>query len=126
MPDTLTSEIKASIGWLFQDSEPTGIVSDSSKLEFHTALADGTAANQADKVWHDERTIAGGAHDDLVLSALPVSLFDNALEIALANVKAILLANLADTDGQDLVVGAAASDEWIGPFGHTGQSLTVP
>src|SRR5215475_8386208 len=103
MPDTLTSEIKASIGWLFQDSEPTGIVSDSSKLEFHMALADGTSINQADKVWHDERTVAGGGHDDLVLSALPVSLFDNSLEIELAKVKAILLVNLAESDGEDLI-----------------------
>jgi hypothetical protein len=126
MPDTLTSEIKASIAWLFQDSEPTGIVSDRSKLEFHTALADGASSNQADKVWHDERTVAASADDDLVLSALPLSLFDNALVIELAKVKAVLLVNLADTDGEDLVVGAAASDEWLGPFGRSGDSLTVP
>ena len=56
----------------------------------------------------------------------PLALFDNSLEIALAKVKAILLVNLADSDGEDLVVGAAASDEWLGPFGRSGDSLTVP
>jgi len=126
MSDTLSSEIKASLGWLFQDSLNLGTVVDSSLLEYRQLLADGMLADQADKIWHDARTLPAGASEDLVLSALPLSLFGDSVVIALANVRAILLINTATTAGEDLVVGGATSREWRGPLVASGDRLIVP
>ena len=106
MADTLTSEIKVSLGWLLQDANALSTVADNSQLDYHQAFADGTDVDQADKVWHDERTLSSGANEDLVLSNLPQTLFGNSLGIALAKVKAILLVNTAIDAGEDLCLAA--------------------
>jgi hypothetical protein len=126
MSDTLTSEIKASIGWLFQDALDLSTVSDSSQLSYHQTFVDGTNSDQADKIWHDVRTLASGVHEDLTLSALATLLFGSIGAIALAKVKAILLVNTATTAGENLIVGGATSNEWQGPFVTAGDKLSVP
>lgn len=126
MADTLTSELRASLTWQFQDMVNVSTVTDSSLLDFRHTLADGTASNQADKVWHDQRTLSVGANEDLLLSALPVTLFGNSLSIALVRVKAILLVNTSTIDGEKLTLGGAPSHEWLGPFGASGNKLVVP
>jgi hypothetical protein len=126
MADTLTSELKVSLAWLFQDVLNLSTVSDKSLLDYRQTLADGTGTDHADKVWHDQRTLAGGTNEDLALSALPVTLFANALNISLAKVKAILLVNTATTVGENLVIGGATSHEWLGPFAASGNKLIVP
>lgn len=126
MAETLISEIRTSVAWLFQDSLDFSTVTDSSRLKYHQALANGTDSGQADRVWHDSRTLSSGTDEDLALSSLPVNLFDGSLAIALAKVKAIFLVNTATTEGEDLVVGGATADEWQGPFAAAGNKITVP
>jgi hypothetical protein len=126
MSETLSSEIKTSLGWLNQDALDLSIVSDSARLEFHATLADGTGADQADRVWHDVRTLTAGTNEDLVLSALPLAIFGDTLNIALAKVKAILLVNAAAVAGENLIVGGALAREWQGPFAAAGDKLVVP
>lgn len=126
MSDTLTSEIKASIGWLFQDALDLSTVADSSQLSYHQTLVDGTNENETDKIWHVVRTLAAGVHEDLTLSALATLLFGSIDAITLAKVKAILLVNTANTAGENLTIGGATSNEWLGPFGAPGDKLSVP
>lgn len=126
MADTLALDIRGSLTWLFQESLDLTTVSDASKLEYDVNLADGTGDSQADKLWHDERTLAASANDDLDLTSLATTLFGSAVTIALAKVKALLLVNTATTAGLDLLVGAAASQEWSGPFGSAGDQVRVP
>lgn len=126
MADTLTSELRASLAWQFQDVVNLSTVTDSSLFDYRRTLADGTGADHADKVWHDQRTLAAGINEDLLLSALPVALFGNTLNIALVRVKAILLVNTATIDGEKLVLGGATSHEWLGPFAAFGNKLVVP
>src|SRR5688572_4302932 len=99
MADTLAVDIKASLVWLFQDAIDLTVVSDSSKLEYAESLADGTAADQADKLWHDQRTVAAGANDDLDLTALVNTIFGSTVTINLVKVKALLIVNLSATAG---------------------------
>ena len=91
MADTLTSQIKASINWLFQESLDLATVADDAKLEYDKSFADGTAADQADKVWHDSRTLGVGANDDLDLNALANTIFGSSVTINFAKVKDSLL-----------------------------------
>jgi hypothetical protein len=126
MSVSLLSEVKVSLAWLFKDAENLSTVVDSSLLDYHHKFTDGITADKADLVWHDQRTLAAGASEDLVLSALDSPLFANTLTIALAKVKALLLVNTATTPGEDLEIGGAPSDEWQGPFAASGDKLVIP
>ena len=70
MADTLAVDIKTSLSWSFQDQLSLATLFDVSKLEYATSLSDGTGANQADKLWHDQRTLAAVPNEDLDLTNL--------------------------------------------------------
>src|SRR5690606_25347007 len=123
---TLTSELKTSLGWLFQDELDLATVSDGSRLDYVLSLPSGTDSAQADRLWHDQRTLEAAAHDDLVLSALPQTLFGDTIHIALASVRALLLINLATDEDENLHLGGAASNLWQGPFAASGDKLVIP
>ncbi len=116
MADALAVDVRGSIQWLFQEGLDLSTVVDSSKLEFSASLADGTGADQADKVWHDERTIAAASNDELDLNMLTTTIFGSTVTINLAKVKAILVVNLSTNAGDELEVGGAATNPFTGPF----------
>ncbi len=65
---TLASEIKASIQWLFQEPLALATVGSASQVAYDGTLASGVVADQADRIWSDQRTLAAGANDDLDLT----------------------------------------------------------
>jgi len=126
MADTLAVDIKASLVWLFQDTLDLSIVADVSKLEYTVALPDGTATDEADRLWHDQRTVAASANDDLDLTALARTIFGSAVSIEMVKVKALLIVNIATTAGEELLVGGAAAQAWAAPFGASTHKVRVP
>ncbi len=126
MTQTLSSEIKVSLGWLHQDVPDVSTIIDGARLEYHVALPDGAGADEADRIWHDERTLAAGDSEELDLSALPMMLFGDSLSVAMAKVKALLLINLATDAGDGLLIGDATSHAWQGPLAAAGDKLLVP
>ncbi len=126
MTQALSTQISASIAWLFQDTLGLTTIADASRLAFDAQLDDGEDAGQANLVWHDLRTVAAGGHDDLVLSALPQTMFGNALSLEFAAVKALWLVNITPTAGAQLLVGAAPSAAWSAPFGAATHQVRVP
>jgi hypothetical protein len=129
MADTLAVDLKASLGWLFTESLDLTTVADNARLEYARSLADGTGADQADRLWHDQRTLAGSATENLDLTNLTHTLFGSTVTINFAKVKAILLVNLASGPGEDLVIGGAGSgaNAWSAPFdGDADAKMIVP
>lgn len=118
MADTLTVDVKASLHWLFQESLDLANVTDAARLEYARSINDGVAVDQADKLWHDQRTLASGASENLDLTALTQSVFGSTVTISFARVKAILIVNLATAANEDLAVGGAGSgaNAWHAPF----------
>ena len=125
MSDTLSVDAKASLEWLLQDVDDLTTISDTSKLAFKHSFTDGTAADEADVLWHDERTLSAAANDDLDLTALARTIFGGALTVTLSKVKALLIVNTHATAGEDLTLGAAATNAWVGPFGAATHTLDV-
>lgn len=125
MPNTLNADVAASIRWVLNEELDLSTVSDSSKLDFAVSLADGSGNNQVDAIWHDERTVAGGAQDDLDLSNLTRTLFGAAVSVALARVKAILIVNRSTAPGDDLTIGAAPANAFAGPFDGSATAKVV-
>src|SRR5439155_27040686 len=86
------------------------------------ALATGTATGQADKVWSDTRTLTASATEDIDLTGTLIDAFGATL--TLARVKGLVIfASSANTN--DVVVGNASSNGWVGPFGAATHTLAV-
>jgi hypothetical protein len=126
MAETLSTQISSSLVWLFQDTLGLTTIADASRLEFDAQLADGAGDGQANMVWHDLRTIAATATDDLTLSGLPQTNFGSSVTISLVSVKALLIVNASTTPGDDLLVGAAATAAWSAPFGASTDRVRLP
>lgn len=123
MADTLTADVGASLAWVFRDELDLSTVADTAALAYDRSLPDGTGADQADKIWHATRTLAGSTHDDLDLTALARTLFGASLSISLARVKALLVINTSTTAGETLRVGGAAANAFAAPFNDVSASI---
>lgn len=118
MSDTLLIDVKASLAWLLSESLPLSTVVDNAALEYDQALADGTGADEADVLWHDERTLAASSNDDLDLTDLAMAVFGGSVAVDFAKVKAILLVNTSTTSGDVLHVGGAGAAAFSAPFAN--------
>jgi hypothetical protein len=120
---SLASEIKASINWLFQEPLALTTVGDASQLSYDDQLSNGSAADQANTIWSDQRTVAASGHDDLDLTNLTHTLFGSTLAIDLASVKAILLVNTSTTSNDRLRLDSSVANACTAPFGGSATSL---
>jgi hypothetical protein len=73
-------------------------------------VANGTGANQADLIWHDQRTLSSGANEELDLAGSLVDAFGTTLTFA--RIKAIVIYAASD-NGALIQVGGAASNGFI-------------
>lgn len=125
MADTLAVDISAKAQWLFSDALDLSTVADASQVSYARSLSDGTGADQADKIWHDSRTLAAGGNDDLDLTALAQTIFGSAISISFSKVKALLVVNTSTTTGDQLRVGGAAANAFSAPFNGVSASLVL-
>jgi hypothetical protein len=118
MADTLAVDVRASVQWLFQEALDLSTVTDAARLEYAGSLVDGTATDQADKLWHDERTLAAGTSENLDLTSLASPLFGGTVTIAFAKVKVLLIVNTSTVAGNVLLVGGAGAggNGWGAPW----------
>lgn len=87
------------------------------------ALASGTGASLADKVFSDRRNLGSGANESLDLSGALVDPIGVAC--VFAKVKGIIIKSLP-ANTTNLTVKPAASSGWLGPFGAAAHALTIP
>jgi hypothetical protein len=88
------------------------------------ALASGTAAGQADKLFADTRSLAASANEDLDLAG---TMLQDPLgaNLTFVKVKGLLVAASA-ANTNNVVVGAAASNAWTALLGATGTVTVRP
>ncbi len=129
MTDTLAVDIKAQLSWLHEDVLALSTLTDAAKLSYSQGLSDGVDQDEADTLWHDQRTLASAASEDLDLLALDSAAFGSAVAFGFAKVKALMLINLATVAGEDLLVGGAGAggDAWSAPLdGDPDAKIVVP
>ncbi len=122
MADALISSIRATITWDFQDTLDLTTIKDVASLTYAKQLADGTGASQANSVWHDQRTVATGANDDLDLTALTNSIFGSTITINFTAVKALLLVNTNTATADELVIDSSVANAYKGFFNGSATS----
>lgn len=87
-----------------------------------TALASGTGANQADKIFSDQRTLTASSTEDLDLAGSLTDAFGDT--ITFARIKAILV--IADAgNANNVLVGGAAANQFINWVGDASDKVVV-
>lgn len=80
----------------------------------------GSGSGQISVYWASQRTLTASSTETLDLTALTDSLGNT---ITFATIKAILI-DAADANTNDVVVGAAAATQFVGPLGGTATTIT--
>lgn len=103
----LSTKLVAQVVATLTDSLDLGTASAPLDYTKRITLTDGTGANQADKLWHDQRVIAASATDTLDLAGTLVDALGDT--VTLARVKAVLV--VADAaNGDDVNVQQPATN----------------
>lgn len=102
----LSTKLVAQIVATLTDSLDLGTASAPLDYTKRITLTDGTGANQADKLWHDQRVIAASATDTLDLAGTLVDALGDT--VTLARVKAVLVVAAA-ANGDDVNVQQPAT-----------------
>ena len=85
-------------------------------------LDNGTGANAADRLWMDTNTLTASANTDIDLAG---SLTDAlGASLTFARVKALFL-RAATGNANNVVIGGAASNQFVGPFGGATHTFAV-
>ena len=85
-------------------------------------LESGTGSGQASKLFSDERTLAASATENLDLAASLIDAFG--ATITFASIKAIYI-EAADGNTNDVVIGGAESNAFVGPFGDATDKIKI-
>lgn len=92
------------------------------ELEVRHAFGNGSGANQASNAFSDSRTLAASGSENLDLAGALISAFGAVLNFA--SVKAILIRARA-TNANNVVVGPAASNGFLGPFADASDRVAI-
>jgi hypothetical protein len=122
MATALIAAIKASVSASYANSQEFGSVAQDLKYSAAHAFTDGAGADQAQKLFTDQRTLAASANESLDLAGGLTDAFGATL--TLTKVKALLI-KAADGNTNNVVVGGAASNGWVGPFGDVSDTVAV-
>jgi hypothetical protein len=92
------------------------------------AIAAGVGAGQADRLFIDRRTIAPSGTDDLDLNGVLLDPLGDAFN--LARVKGLIVIAESDLASDpinvnDVIVGGAPSNAWVGPFGAAAHTVRL-
>jgi hypothetical protein len=118
----LTAKIKAAIEYRKTGSPDLGTAEAKYAGADPIDLASGTGSNQADLVYSDTRTLAASANETLDLTSLIGPLGE---AVNFAKIKAILI-KAAAGNTNNVVVGDAAADPFLGPLGGTTPTIAIP
>lgn len=117
MTTSLSSQLRLTLGWQFQNSLDLSTVADNGSIQLDDDLENGSGLDQANLIWHDQRTLAAAAHDDLDLAGTLTDAFGQT--VTFTKLKGLLLHNRATTAGEILHVGGGSNPivDWIGAGG---------
>ncbi len=118
----LTSKI--SVGIVGTLTSALDLVTSSAPLSFSKThdLANGTGANQADKIFSDTRQLAASATENLDLAGVLTDAFGATLTFT--KIKALMVA-AKSTNTNDVLVGGAASNQFLSWVGDASDVVKV-
>lgn len=116
---TLTSRLTLAASALQVSNLDLGVAQAQLAKSYTLDLASGTAAGQADKIFHDTRTLTASSNEDLDLAGVLSDALGGSLTFV--RIKGLVVAAAA-SNTNNVVVGGAASNgfiTWVGAATHT-------
>jgi hypothetical protein len=110
MATSLTSKLALTLTGTYTDDLDLQDVACNLRHSINDDLANGTAADQADLIFHDQRTLTATS-EELDLAGGLTDAFGNTLTFV--KIKALLIHNKSTTATEDLLVGGAAANAFI-------------
>ena len=126
MATDLTGHIRPEIRLTFDGGSEIGetlddVISPNNYYDWN--VANGTAANQADLVFSDQRTLALSTSENLDLAGSLSSVYGATLTFV--KVKMIYVKAKSDNGG-NIIVGGAAANAFVGPFANSSDKVEIP
>lgn len=115
----LTASFRADVSTTFTKAIDLGTATLPQGLTKAVDFTDGTGVDQADRVFHDSRSIS--AADDIDLAGVLTDVFG--ATITFARLKALFVRHTSGTG--NLIIGNAAANGFIGWFGAVTHTVTV-
>lgn len=126
MAKTLATVLTMNMEGKYEDALDFHNVLDRLNKSFGDTMATGTGANQADQMWHDQRTLTAASEELDLSGGGAVALVDGFGDtLTFVKIRCVLIQNLNTTSGHDLTVGAAAATQFVGWFGAVTETTTV-
>lgn len=127
MTDRLSLTVKSLFDWTFVSTLDLSNVRDSTQFASTVNFEDGNGLDECNQLFHDTRSLAGGASEDINLLAVTVSMFGGTITFGFDIVKAILIRNNSTTANDTLLVGGQGSNAFSAPFNNDDDAvLQVP
>lgn len=121
--DSLTVRLGTSLAITAGKSSDLTTVQDSGDIKHTKELTFGSSSGQANKAWHDQRTLSATSEELDLSGSLTDSFGDT---VTLSKVKMLMIENKATTSGHNLVVGGAASNGFATIFGDSSDEIIIP
>lgn len=90
-------------------------------LAVELAFTDGSGAGQANRLWHDRRTVAQSTNDDIDLAGVLADVYGTT--ITLARVKALIIQHVSGTN--PLTIGVSPTNPWISWVAASGDGVVL-
>lgn len=99
-----------------------GTAKDPLTLDYSQFLGSGVGANQASNIFHDQRTLTASSSESLDLAGVLANAFG--VTLTFTKIKAIII-HAAPANVNDVLVGGAASNAFVGCFGDVTDVVKV-
>lgn len=115
----LTSNLLVTVASKLTAAQDLGQAVASMAKSYEVSLTDGTTAGKADKVFHDTRTLAASATEDIDLTGVLADPLG--VTLSFVKVKALIVAAAAGNTNNVIVGGASSAGfvSWVGGATHT-------
>lgn len=118
----LSTQLQLRINAVGSKAVGIGTATDPNVLDYSIALSSGTGANQASNTFHDQRTITASSSESLDLAGTLTNAFG--VTLTFTKIKAVII-HAAAANVNDVLVGGAASNAWLGWVGDVTDVVKV-
>lgn len=121
---TLTTNFNFAVHWDHTETDGANRETvDRNALAIIKTLINGTAIDQADRLFHERRTITSG--NSYAYDLAGVLLDQMGAVVTFARIKALVIVSLATADAAQLDVGGAAANAWVSWVNDATNIVTV-
>lgn len=122
MAEALTGSINVRLAAILTNALDLTVPKDELDYKFQWPIANGTGADQADRLWHDTRTLAASATEDLDVVGSLTDAFGATFSPARIKLLAVIA---AAGNTNNVIIGGASATQFVAGFGNANDVWSV-